>query len=58
MAQYNQEEDDDVYQNEVKLIELLDDLNLEDSNKEEALDNEDDFINEFIKRLDHIKVEK
>ncbi|KAL4445929.1 hypothetical protein ABPG74_010921 [Tetrahymena malaccensis] len=55
------EEEEDYNRNEVKLAELLDDLNLEDDQAEDVGDkvfDEDNFIDEFVKRLDHIKIEK
>lgn len=54
-------DDEDYNRNEVKLAELLDDLNLEEDPNDEAdtkVFDDDNFIDEFVKRLDHIKIEK
>jgi len=63
MQKQAKEDDDDYNRNEVKLAELLDELKIdeqalnqnEDTNK---IYDDDNFIDEFIKRLDHIKIEK
>lgn len=57
--------DDDYNRNEVKLAELLDDMHIEeqaaalqDAEEDNKVFDDDNFIDEFIKRLDHIKIEK
>ncbi|EGR30265.1 hypothetical protein IMG5_136460 [Ichthyophthirius multifiliis] len=57
--QQDEEEDEDYYDNEVKLIELLDGLNFEEKPQEQVQEvNDDNFIDEFIRKLDNVKVEK
>ena len=57
------EDDDDYNHNEVKLAELLDELKIDEQAANENEDtnkiyDDDNFIDEFVKRLDHIKIEK
>jgi len=63
MKKQSKDEDDDYNHNEVKLAELLDELKIDEQALNENEDtnkiyDDDNFIDEFIKRLDHIKIEK